>query len=461
MKVLAVFVGCLLIQASVAKPQISFGEEEDEKVTPKPVEPEKAPSAEDNELLQTRLGLLAGYLNLEPVPGAAPIGVQKKDSTLKPNPYVPITDNKDTSVKQLGRCLCVPVGKCAGPPPGSGPLPPPPPPPHQGGGGQQHLPPPPPPPPTPNNIPPVNTDGAGLIDVRIVNRPPPGVRCQDSFQYCCMANDPYPVRPPPPTPIQSTCGRSNIIPTPGYNLDPTQAKFGEFPWMVVILGPNNNYVGGGVLVSPRHVITAAHKVANFGAGAGMKVRLGEWDAKANVEPLKYVELNVVRVKINPFFNRANLQNDIAVLTLDQPVNLASTPHINPVCPANFQANYVGRRCWVTGWGKDAFGPPGNFQYILKKVDVPVLSPEDCEQRLRRTRLGPFFQLSRSSFICAGGELGKDACTGDGGSPMVCEVNGRAELVGLVAWGIGCAEQSIPGVYVNVRSYADWLNGELI
>lgn len=88
---------------------------------------------------------------------------------------------------------------------------------------------------------------------------------------------------------------------------------------------------------------------------------------------------------------------------------------------------------VAGWGKDAFGPPGklfgidlikidgtrnfqfyfylgNFQYILKKVDVPVLDSNDCEQRLRRTRLGPFFQLSRSSFVCAGGESGKDACT---------------------------------------------------
>jgi len=71
--------------------------------------------------------------------------------------------------------------------------------------------------------------------------------------------------------------------------------------------------------------------------------LGEWDAKANVEPLKYIELNVIRVKVNPFFNRANLQNDIAVLTLDQPVNLASAPHVNPVCPANFQANYFGKR----------------------------------------------------------------------------------------------------------------------
>lgn len=47
---------------------------------------------------------------------------------------------------------------------------------------------------------------------------------------------------------------------------------------------------------------------------------------------------------------------------------------------------------------------------MKKVDVPVLDANDCEQRLRRTRLGPHFQLSRSSFVCAGGEQGKDACT---------------------------------------------------
>jgi hypothetical protein len=73
------------------------------------------------------------------------------------------------------------------------------------------------------------------------------------------------------------------------------------------------------------------------------VRLGEWDAKANVEPFKYFETRVVRVKINPFFNRANLHNDVAVLTLEEPVDLKLTPHINPVCMAPLEREFVGRQ----------------------------------------------------------------------------------------------------------------------
>ncbi len=43
--------------------------------------------------------------------------------------------------------------------------------------------------------------------------------------------------------------------------------------------------------------------------------------------------------------------------------------------------------------------------------------------------------------------------------MVCEVNGRAEVVGLVAWGLGCASD-IPALYVNVASFADWIINEI-
>lgn len=48
--------------------------------------------------------------------------------------------------------------------------------------------------------------------------------------------------------------------------------------------------------------------------------------------------------------------------------------------------------------------------------------------------------------------------GDGGSPLVCEnlQQGQFYVAGLVAWGIGCATHGVPGVYVNVAGFSNWI-----
>lgn len=68
------------------------------------------------------------------------------------------------------------------------------------------------------------------------------------------------------------------------------------------------------------------------------------------------------------------------------------------------------RCWTSGWGKNSFGEYGRYQNILKEVDVPVINKYQCEAQLRRTRLGPSYNLP-PGMLCAGGEEGKDACKG--------------------------------------------------
>lgn len=118
--------------------------------------------------------------------------------------------------------------------------------------------------------------------------------------------------------------------------------------------------------------------------------------------------------------------------------------------------FSNRRCWVAGWGKNDFSNNGAFQAIEKEVDVPIRNSAECENSLRQTRLGSTFQLDTQSFICAGGEAGKDACTGDGGSPLMCDLGGRWFVVGLVSWGIGCGVTGVPGVYTNVASYTQWI-----
>ncbi|RWS06563.1 hypothetical protein B4U79_12276 [Dinothrombium tinctorium] len=237
----------------------------------------------------------------------------------------------------------------------------------------------------------------------------------------------------------------------------SSTEFGEYPWQVAILkrlGPADSlYVCGATLISDMWVATAAHCIKKNGP-SDLKVRLGEWDVHREDEFYPFVEKYIDEIIVHPEFFQGNLVNDIALLRLDSPVDL-SLPHIAAACLPDRFEDFSGHRCWVTGWGKDSFGHQGTFQSVLKEVDVPIIQHNECENVLKKTRLGPYYQL-HPGFLCAGGEPGKDACEGDGGSPLVCDAGGIWKIAGLVSWGIGCGQPGVPGVYVNVAFYRDWI-----
>ena len=47
--------------------------------------------------------------------------------------------------------------------------------------------------------------------------------------------------------------------------------------------------------------------------------------------------------------------------------------------------------------------------------------------------------------------------GDSGGPLVTEHDGTWQQVGIVSWGMGCAQKDQPGVYTNVHNYVDWIH----
>ena len=57
------------------------------------------------------------------------------------------------------------------------------------------------------------------------------------------------------------------------------------------------------------------------------------------------------------------------------------------------------------------GKAGEYQVIMKKIELDLVPQHVCENQLRATRLGQFFNLDKS-FTCAGGKPGKDTCTGN-------------------------------------------------
>merc|ERR1711872_207247 len=147
------------------------------------------------------------------------------------------------------------------------------------------------------------------------------------------------------------------------------------------------------------------------------------------------EYTVVKILKHPQFSAKRLSNNMAILTLDRNIDLSPST-VNtaclPSCDQQFDFRFnngTGTRCWVAGWGKNAEN--GQFQFIPRKVDLPVFERNQCEAVLknamnrRQAGLGDRFSLSPSE-MCAGGEVGKDACTGDVGSPLVC--HGRLRSV---------------------------------
>ncbi|XP_049545241.1 PE-PGRS family protein PE_PGRS16-like isoform X4 [Anopheles darlingi] len=245
-----------------------------------------------------------------------------------------------------------------------------------------------------------------------------------------------------------------------------ESEYGEFPWMVAILKQEKAldqiihvYQCGGSLIHPSVVLTAAHCVLDKNP-QDITLRLGEWDTQTKNEMFDYQDRKAVEIVTHAEFYKGGLFNDVALVFLDKPAELMET--VNTICLPPPDFNFDASRCFASGWGKDVFGKQGTYQVILKKIELPVMPRAQCQTALRTTRLGRRFKL-HGSFICAGGEKGRDTCKGDGGSPLVCPIPGSVNhyyQAGMVAWGIGCGEDGIPGVYVNVPLFRGWIDQHL-
>ncbi|XP_053613900.1 CLIP domain-containing serine protease HP8-like isoform X2 [Plodia interpunctella] len=284
-------------------------------------------------------------------------------------------------------------------------------------------------------------------------------------------------------PGYDTCGIQNDDRIVGG----TRADIDEHPWMALLRYDKPKGWGfycGGVLISQRYVMTAAHCVKGDDLPPNWRlsqVRLGEWNTSSSEDcvgddcsgPVQDIPIEkvIAHEGYNP--SDTNQHNDIALLRLSR--NVRYNDFVKPICLPTDSAlkrnSFVGFDMEVAGWGKTESQEPvrskgnrkdleesGSESEVKLKVRVPVVSNNECSDVYSRVSR----RISNNQ-LCAGGVSGEDSCRGDSGGALMGKVPSVNNwvAVGVVSYGPSpCGTPGWPGVYTRVGAYVDWITSKV-
>jgi len=227
---------------------------------------------------------------------------------------------------------------------------------------------------------------------------------------------------------------------------------GRYPWQLSLatgfFGFFYQHRCGATLISRRWVLTAAHCMQNMNI-ASTYVMAGFLAVNnRDTAQIKKIE----RYITHPRFDSTLYEQDIALLKLATPMEYSSL--VLPACLPPPIKSYVGQVAVLTGWGREWDNGPLSNQ--LHEISLPVVSNGECMDWYSNS--GSRQYIPEDTFLCAGFEEGqRDACSGDSGGPLVAfRADKRAEVIGVVSWGLGCGAKGRPGVYTRVSEFVDWI-----
>lgn len=223
------------------------------------------------------------------------------------------------------------------------------------------------------------------------------------------------------------CGRSQATNRFARIMGGQDAVPHSYPWMVSLAkrSLNNLHLCGGVLLTRRHVLTAAHCMEDFKGIADMNIVAG-----MHYTNDKRTIIPALSIDIHPQYDSETFANDVAVVTLTSTLP-DNDPRIGTIC---LPPDDLGGKTYpatkssgvAIGWGSTTFG--GRPSTALKQVVLPILETEKWPCNIYLT--------NAHGQICAG-ELtgGADTCQADSGGPLMVEnADGRWEIVGITSFG---------------------------
>jgi len=236
------------------------------------------------------------------------------------------------------------------------------------------------------------------------------------------------------------------------------ARDGDLPWQAALMlrddgsgaKPIERLNCGGAFIRPNIVMTAAHCVGTSDFIGNLK----DWvvvSGAARIDDPRMVTYDITDVVVHPRYAELGLalDYDFALLRVAQRFN---GPTIEVISAAESDRIAVGTVAQVSGWGATSEG--GASSRDLQKLDIKVVSRGDCNDA------NSYNGIITTRMLCAGvREGGKDSCQGDSGGPLTAAVgpNGQRRLIGVVSWGLGCAQPNKYGVYGRLVAVRGWIS----
>jgi secreted trypsin-like serine protease len=265
------------------------------------------------------------------------------------------------------------------------------------------------------------------------------------------------------------CAASCLVAVPARLLDdPSQssrqliihgqtAVKGRYPYFCTL-----DHYGGGALIAPDIILTAGH--TKPGRRGDVQPRVGTYNFKHDVAGKDYEQFQIQEMVRHPHFVHVGADEFIRDFTILKLKGQSS----KPVVRINRHSHLPTSGQPVTAMGVgNTHADYESKSNVLRHVVLNAIPNDVCEEsesdsdpdREDESYQGRIFP----SMMCTTGgpHNERDACSYDSGSPIIIPGDGTTDhpdiLVGLVSWGVLCADPDYPGVNARVSEVSDWID----
>ncbi|NCB61030.1 MAG: serine protease [Gammaproteobacteria bacterium] len=210
-------------------------------------------------------------------------------------------------------------------------------------------------------------------------------------------------------------------------------------WMAALWVDTDGEIGfcSGTLIDTQWIMTAAHCVDTIGTPV-ITAQIGQADI---TEPLNLAVVD--KIIISPNYNSSTMYGDIALLHITTPQYVTTVTL--PYSYASSSELYEGMQMRVYGWGETSAGVTEEYAEATPYLQTATLTFQG-------------FDYDFPDHIFAG-DVGKDTCFGDSGSPLLFD----GIQYGITSFGVADSYDDytcgtgIPGGYTDVSHYSNWID----